>query len=69
MRKTCDNCHKSKLRCSGRGISGSCPRCEEDKIECVFSLKKKTGPKVINIKQINFIPHQQNFYSLLFKFI
>jgi hypothetical protein len=46
-RKNCDNCIKSNLRCSGRGISDSCLRCEEEDLECVFSLKKKTGPKVI----------------------
>ncbi|CAM9725479.1 unnamed protein product, partial [Phaeothamnion confervicola] len=42
MRSTCDACTRSKIKCEG-GLP--CARCNRRKVECVYTEKRRCGPK------------------------
>jgi hypothetical protein len=43
---TCESCKKSHLKCSGGQPGGQpCKHCVANKLECVFRVSKKRGPK------------------------
>ncbi|CAM9738881.1 unnamed protein product, partial [Phaeothamnion confervicola] len=43
LRSSCDSCTKKKIKCDGE--MPECAQCLRRKIECVYSKKRKSGPK------------------------
>ncbi|GAA6010000.1 hypothetical protein JCM10207_007513 [Rhodosporidiobolus poonsookiae] len=61
--KSCEKCRKLKVRCQGTG-SGTCPRCAEKGIECVYPEQRKLGRKVTSKKTLKLLEIQQDLNRL-----
>jgi hypothetical protein len=50
LKKTCEECTKSKSKCSGPK-GGICENCAKRHTECVFRTKRKPGPEPSTVKR------------------
>jgi hypothetical protein len=76
MKKACQQCVRSHLRCSGEGTEGPCTNCEKRSVACLPMVQSASSPVKrwrscavdVSFLDLDTPDHQKTFTSCMFRF-